>query len=175
MKSVFFLFVAFVISSPFAYSQNWKIAKNHKIAFSNSDVSGVFKEISGTIHFDAANLDASKFHLKIKVESINTGNTTQNKHALGGDWFDALMHPEIEFISDKIKKTDKGFVAIGKLIIRGFSKECSIPFTFEKKGSKGTFVAKFSINRAEYGVGKSESEESDNMSITATLPVTKIK
>lgn len=167
--------MAFVISSPVAYSQNWKIAKNHKIAFSNSDVSGVFKEISGTIHFDAANLDASKFHLKIKVESINTGNSTQNKHALSGDWFDALLHPEIEFVSDKIIKDDNSYTAIGKLSIRGLSKSCSIPFTFEKKGSKGTFISKFIVNRADYGVGKSESEESDNMKITVTLPVTKIK
>ncbi len=175
MKTVLFIFVSVVFSFSVAFSQNWKIAKNHKIAFSNSDVSGVFKEISGEIRFDAANLDASKFLLKINVESINTGNATQNKHALGGDWFDALMHPEIEFVSDKIVKSEKGFTAKGKLSIRGLSKECSIPFTFEKKGSKGTFMAKFTVNRADYGVGKSESEDSDIMKITATLPVSKIK
>ena len=87
-------------------AQNWKISENHNIAFSNKDVSGVFKEISGSIIFDATKLSSSKFDLKIKVESINTGNGIQNKHAKGVEWFDADKYQNIEFVSSKIEKTD---------------------------------------------------------------------
>ena len=46
-------------------AQNWKISENYNIAFSNKDVSGVFKEVSGSIIFDATKLSSSKFDLKI--------------------------------------------------------------------------------------------------------------
>lgn len=175
MKIAFLIIIFFGINSTSVFSQNWKITKNHKIAFSSSDVSGLFNEISGSIIFDAANLETSKFQLTIPVESIQTGNSTQNKHAIGGDWFNAISYPKIEFVSNKIVKSENGFKAIGQMSIHGISKDFTVPFTFDQKGSKGTFVAKFNLNRVEYAVGKSDSEESDNIKIQATIPVTKIK
>lgn len=166
--AIFSLFLSFSISA-----QQWKIADNHSIAFSSKDASGVFKEIYGTIQFDAADLGNSKLNLKIKVESINTGNGLQNKHAKGEEWFNAEKYPEIEFVSTKIIKTEDGYKATGKLEIRGITKEVNIPFTFSKKGTKGTMVGKFSVNRKDFGIGKSENTVAETIKITATLPLIK--
>ena len=171
MKTFSFLLIIFM--SVTTYSQGWKILESHKVAFSNKDVSGTFDDISGTIVFDAANLAAAKLNFKLKVESINTGNGLQNKHARGDEWFHAEKYPYIEFESTKIEKTDAGFKAIGKLEMHGVKKEVTIPFTFSKKGNKGTFIAKFNVSRAEYNVGKKGNDVADNLKITATLPVQK--
>lgn len=173
MKTILFTAFFSILFSLSTWSQQWKIAENHTISFSNSDVSGVFKEITGTIQFDPANLGTSKMNLKIKVESINTGNGLQNKHAKGDDWFNAEKYPEIEFVSSKIEKTESGYKAVGKLEMHGVTKDISIPFTFVKKGTKGTFVAKFSVNRIDYGVGKKGNDVGETIKITATLPVVK--
>ncbi len=156
-------------------AQNWKISENYTIAFSNKDVSGVFKEMSGSIIFDATKLSSSKFDLKIKVESISTGNGIQNKHAKGDEWFNAEKYPNIEFISSKIEKTDTGYKAVGKLEIHGVKKDYSIPFTFTKKGNKATFVAKFSVDRTDFGVGKKGNDVAENLKIVATIPASFIK
>mgnify|MGYP002129235732 FL=1 len=156
-----------------SFGQGWKILETHKVAFSNKDVSGTFDDISGTIIFDTENLPASKFNFKLKVESINTGNGLQNKHARGDEWFNAEKYPFIEFNSTKIEKTDTGFKATGKLEMHGVTKEVVIPFTFSKKGNKGTFIAKFSVNRNDFGVGKKNAGVADNIKITATIPVIK--
>lgn len=153
-------------------AQNWKVSENHNISFSNKDVSGVFKEMSGNIIFDATKLPTSKFDLKIKVESISTGNGIQNKHAKGDEWFDADKYPTIEFVSTKIEKTDTGYKAIGKLEIHGVKKDFTIPFTFVKKGNKGTFVAKFSVDRTDFGVGKKGNDVAETIKIVATIPAT---
>lgn len=155
------------------FSQQWKIADDHKITFSNSDVSGVFKEIDGNITFDPAKLTSSKLDLSIKVESINTGNGVQNKHAKSDDWFNAEKYPEISFVSSKIEKTADGYKAAGKLKIHGISKEVSIPFTFTKKGAKGSLVAKFSVNRIDFGVGKKGNNVGETLKISATIPMVK--
>jgi polyisoprenoid-binding protein YceI len=153
-------------------AQNWKISESYNIAFSNKDVSGVFKEMSGSIIFDATKLSSSKFDLKIKVESISTGNGVQNKHAKGEEWFDADKYPNIEFVSSKIEKTDAGYKAIGKLEIHGVKKDCSILFTFVKKGNKATFVGKFNVNRTDFGIGKKGDDVAETLKIVATIPAT---
>ncbi len=156
-------------------AQSWKISEDYNIAFSNKDVSGVFKEMSGSIIFDATKLSSSKFDLKIKVESISTGNGIQNKHAKGEEWFNADKYPNIEFISSKIEKTETGYKAIGKIEIHGVKKDITIPFSFVKKGSKGTFVARFSVDRTDFGVGKKGNDVAETLKIVATIPATLIK
>lgn len=172
MKTVVLSALLFLTLSFSSTAQQWKIAEGHNIAFSNSDVAGVFKELSGSINFDPSNLTSSKFVLKINVASISTGNALQNKHAKGEEWFDSEKHPTIEFISSKIEKTESGYTATGKLDIRGVKKEVKVPITFVKKGNKGTFVAKFSVNRMDYGVGK-KGDVNETLKINATIPVVK--
>ncbi len=168
-----FLAFAFLFVMSNSHAQEWKIGQDYNITFASKDASGVFKEFSGTIVFDAENLSNSSMKLKIKVESINTGNGLQNKHAKSEEWFDASKYPNISFESSRIEKTESGFKAVGKLEIRGVKKDVTIPFTFVKKGSKGTFVAKFSVDRTDYGVGKKGNDVSETIKITATIPVTK--
>lgn len=164
-----------ILNLTYTQAQNWKISQDFTVAFSNKDVSGTFKEMSGTILFDAAKLSSSKFDLKIEVASINTGNGIQNKHAKGDDWFDAAKYPTIEFVSSKIEKTDAGYKAIGKLEIHGVKKDCSVLFTFAKKGNKATFVGKFSVDRTDFGVGKKGNDVAETLKIVATIPATLIK
>lgn len=171
MKSFSFIIVLFLSLSSFG--QGWKLLETHKVAFSNKDVSGTFDEITGTIVFDSENLSTAKLNFKLKVESINTGNGLQNKHARGDEWFNAEKYPYIEFNSTKIEKSESGFKAIGKLEMHGVTKDVIIPFTFSKKGNKGTFIAKFSVNRTDYNVGKKGDDVADAIKITATLPVQK--
>jgi polyisoprenoid-binding protein YceI len=172
MKSNFFFI--FVLAAFASFAQQYKLADGYKISFTNPDVSGTFDELSApSIVFDAAKLASSKLSLKLEVSSINTGNGLMNKHAKGEEWFNAEKYPYIEFTSSKIEKTAEGFKATGKLQMHGVSKEISIPFTFSKKGSKGTFIAKFSVDRTDYQIGKKNGGVAETIKITATIPVTK--
>ncbi|MFM6945851.1 MAG: YceI family protein [Flavobacteriales bacterium] len=164
----------FIFLSTQLSAQQYKLAEGYKVAFTNPDVSGTFDELTATsLIFNEADLSKSKLSFKIKVASINTGNGLQNKHARAEEWFDAEKYPYIEFTSSRIEKTQDGFKAVGKLEIKGEAKEVSIPFTFAKKGTKGTFIAKFSVNRNDFGVGKKNSGVADNIKISATIPVIK--
>jgi polyisoprenoid-binding protein YceI len=171
MKGFFFCF--FLLCSSFLTAQQWKIGTDFKIAFSSKEASGIFKELSGTIVFDSEKLTSSKFDLKIPVSSISTGNGMMNSHAKAEEWFNAEKFPNITFTSTKIEKEENGYSITGKLEIKGVKKEVTIPITFAKKGTKGTFVAKFSVNRSDYGIGKKGGDVSETLKITATIPVLK--
>lgn len=170
MKTSYILVLLVVIFNFGALNaQKWKVTENYNIAFANKDVSGVFKNINGSIVFDAESFSNAKFNLTISVASISTGNGIQNKHALSAEWFNVGKFPDIIFVSDKIEKTESGYKAIGKLEIKGISKNITIPFTFSKKGSKAVFVAKFNVDRTDFGVGVKGDEVAENLKITATI------
>ena len=103
MKKIIFPLAAVVLllASAFTFksAQTWKIADGYSVAFSSADPSGVFNDLKGSIAFDENDLGASKFEVTIDVNSINTGNDMQNKHAVSKKWFDAETYPTIKFTS----------------------------------------------------------------------------
>lgn len=164
-----------LIGGAFAFTTatGWKLGKDYEIQFSTKGVSGIFKTFTATIEFDEADLDGSKFAMSIDVNSINTGNGLQNKHAIGNDWFDAEKYPKIKFTSSSFEKTGAGYNVKGKLTVKDVTKDITIPFTFKKSGGKGTFVANFSIDRVAYGVGKANGDVGNSIKIEAKIPVSK--
>ncbi|HEU4471231.1 MAG TPA: YceI family protein [Flavisolibacter sp.] len=152
---------------------NWEIADKYSISFSTNGVSGIFKTFSGGIVFDEKNPAASKFDVTIDVNSINTGNGMQNKHAKGNDWFDAAKHPSIRYVSKKIVKTASGYQSTGDLTMHGITKETTIPFTFSQSGNGGTFSGSFQVNRNDFQIGKPGGSVGDVIKLSVNVPVIK--
>src|SRR5687768_3672013 len=136
-KLIFSMATLLGLTAVFAFSvaQKWTIADKYSIKFSSNDAAGIFKTFTGSIDFDEQNPAASKFDITIDVNSINTGNGLQNKHAKGAEWFDAAKFPAIKYTSTKIVKAGAGYQVTGNLQIKGVSKEYTIPFTFKKAGA----------------------------------------
>jgi polyisoprenoid-binding protein YceI len=152
---------------------NWKIADKYNISFSTNGVSGIFKKFSGNIIFDDKNPGASKFDVSIDVNSINTGNGMQNKHAKSADWFDAARYPSIQFTSKKIIRTAAVYQVIGDLKLHGISKELTIPFKFSSTENGGMFTGSFTVNRNDFKIGKAGGEVGDIIKLNVSVPVTK--
>lgn len=167
--------ILLLVGGVFAFTQvkTWKVSKDYSVEFSAKGVNGIFKTMSATINFDEAKLSASKFVMTIDVNSINTGNGLQNKHAIGAEWFNAEKYPNIKFTSSSFEKTEKGYSVKGKMQVKDVTKDMTIPFTFTKSGNKGKFISSFTIDRSTYNVGKSGGDVGNSIKIDVTIPVTK--
>jgi len=175
-KLIFSMATLLCLTAVFAFSvlaQNWTITDKYKISFSSNDVGGIFKTFNGSIAFDEANPAASKFDVTIDVNSINTGNGLQNKHAKGEEWFDATKYPAIKYTSSKIVKAGNGYQVTGNLQIKGVTKEYTIPFTFKKAGAGATFNGSFTVNRSDFKIGKPGGDVAEQIKIDVAVPVTK--
>jgi polyisoprenoid-binding protein YceI len=162
------------IASPQAIAQKYKIAKGYSVKFDGGgDVAGSFKDLSGTVEFNETDLTKSSVTLKIKTESINTGNAMMNNHAKGKEWFDAKTYPLITFTSKSFTKTAKGYDVVGIMEIKGVKKEITISFTFSKTGKGGEFKASFQVDRNDYGVGKKEGKVGGAVKVDVVIPVNK--
>jgi polyisoprenoid-binding protein YceI len=123
-----------------------------------SNVRGNFVDFSGTIIYDPIDLAKSSVDVSINAASINTDNPDRDKHLKSPDFFDVEKFPEITFKSDHIEKKGEKFVAVGKLTMRGVTKEVTIPFDFlgTAKDPQGNlrigFEGATSVNRQDYGI-----------------------
>lgn len=153
-------------------SINWKISDGYSIKFSSEDPSGVFTKLKGNIAFDENNLSTSSFDLEVDVNSINTGNGMQNKHAVGKKWFNAELYPTIHFVSEKFVKTSKGYQVMGTLEMHGVKKDFTMPFTFVDN----TFISSFTVDRTEFDLGATKGMSAKvphNITLDISVPVTK--
>jgi polyisoprenoid-binding protein YceI len=174
-KLIFSMATLLGLTAVFAFSvaQKWAITDKYSIKFSSNDVAGIFKTFTGSIDFDEQNPAASKFDVTIDVNSINTGNGLQNKHAKGAEWFDAAKFPAIKYTSTKIVKAGTGYQVTGNLQIKGVSKEYTIPFTFKKAGAGAAFNGSFTVNRSDFKIGKPGGDVAEQIKIDVAVPVTK--
>ena len=157
----------------FRPAPGWVIATGYSVKWSTTgDAAGIFKGLKGSINFDENDLATSTFNVTLDVSTLNTGNGLMNTHAKSAEYLDATKFPTIAFVSSKIAKVGSGFQAVGNLTMHGVSKPLMIPFTFQHTSSGGTFNAKFSVNRVDFGVGKS-GDVDDNISMELSVPVTK--
>ncbi|HTJ11709.1 MAG TPA: YceI family protein [Dinghuibacter sp.] len=152
---------------------SWAIAPGYMVKWSTTgDAAGIFKGLAGNIEFDPANLATASFNVTIQTSTLNTGNGLMNTHAKSAEYLDVAKFPTISFTSNKVVKAGPGYQAIGSLTMHGVTKPLTMPFTFQQTGTGGTFHANFTVNRVQFGVGRS-GDVDDNITIDLTVPVTK--
>lgn len=176
MKKILFIFIPFLVLLLSAFNlpdaSEWKLTDGYSIRFKGKGVNGFFHSLKGQIMFDENKLSSSKVNLEVELNSIRTGNSLKSWHAKRAKWFDAKQFPVIRFSSSEIQKAAKGYVAKGKLKMKGVECEISVPFTF----LHNTFFGTFFVRRSDYNVGRMKGLSkmvSDSIQIDFTIPVSK--
>ncbi|WP_435640901.1 cytochrome b/b6 domain-containing protein [Micavibrio aeruginosavorus] len=117
---------------------------------------GGFKTFDGTIHFDAANLAASKADMTIDLASFDSASKDRDGSVQGAEWFDSKTYPQAKFVTDKFEAGAEAgsYVAHGTLTIRDKAVPVQVPFTLViDDAGLATADGSITINRLDYGVG----------------------
>ena len=165
MRAIPALFaVLLVASAASADTAEWAIDSSHShVGFSIShlvvsSVSGRFKDVTGKVMLDEADLTKSTVDLTIKVDSIDTDEAKRDEHLKSPDFFDTKKFPTMTFHATKIVKGGKGYKVTGDLKIRDVSKSVTLDGTLSNaiKSPWGKMVrgAKFEgkIKRGDFGL-----------------------
>jgi polyisoprenoid-binding protein YceI len=139
MRAISALFaVLFVATVASADSAEWAIDPSHShVGFSVShmvvsSVSGRFKDVTGKVALDDADLTKSQIDITIKADSIDTDEPKRDAHLKSPDFFDAAKFPTLTFHSTKIVHGGKGFKLTGDLKIRDVTKSVTLDGTLSK-------------------------------------------
>lgn len=156
---------------------NWVIsAENAKVKFRlkahGQELLGSISGAKGDISFDAAKPTEGSINCTVDIASIKTGIDKRDEHLQAKGWFDAAGSPVIRFASTKIEAAKEGYTTTGNITIKGVTKEISFPFTFVSGNDGGTFKGSFMVKRSDFGIGKTEGDIDDAVTIDLEIPVT---
>ncbi len=148
-----------------ADTTEWALDGSHsRVGFSVSHlvvstVSGRFKQVSGKVALDEANLTNSQVEISIKVDSVDTDEAKRDEHLKSPDFFDAKKFPTIAFKSTKIVKAGANkYKVTGDLTIHGITKPITLDAVMSEpiKNPWGKMVRGVKLtgklNRVQYGL-----------------------
>ena len=130
-----------------------------KVEFVGAKVTGKhdggFKSFSGTMHFNAEDVTASRIEVDIDMTSIWSDSDRLTGHLKSGDFFLVEEHPKARFVSTSIKEGGDGeatHTVTGNLTLRGVTKEISFPAKLEIGADALRAQSEFSLPRKQFGV-----------------------
>ncbi len=128
MKKIF-VFVLMAAATLSAQTK-WKIEKSHSnINFAVAhlivaEVTGKFKEFSGTVESAKEDFSDMKLDVVIKANSIDTDDPKRDGHLKSADFFNAAVDSNVTFKSTKVEKISEGkYKVTGDLTMRGVTKQ----------------------------------------------------
>ena len=123
-----------------------------------STVTGQFKAVRGTVQAAKPDFSDARIQFEADVDSISTNNEQRDAHLKSPDFFDAVNHPKLSFVSTSMKpKGDGEFELKGDMTIRGTKRSIVLDVAYNGtvKGFDGD-VAAFEItgklNRHNFGL-----------------------
>ncbi len=180
MKNINKILVLLTLVGSTLFAQtNWKFDKTHsEIGFNVthmliSEVSGKFKEYSGTIVSSSDDFQNATIEFEVQVSSIFTDNETRDNHLKSDDFLDVEKYPTLKFVSKSFKKVEgKEYKLIGDLTIKDITKEVTLAVKYNGTvtGPWGKTRAGFKIvgeiDRFDYGLQWNKALEAGGLVVS---------
>ncbi len=134
---------------------------------------GRFK--SFTVGFDPppAGSAAGRLEVAVDVGSLDTGDGDRDETLRSSDLFDVAKFPQAHFSAAQITQTASGYEALGKLTIRGVTRDVRLPLAFREANENGAAAAyltgKTVVRRLDYGVGQGDWKATDQAANDVTV------
>jgi polyisoprenoid-binding protein YceI len=118
--------------------------------------SGQFKSFRTELQYDEKNLAASSLQVKVDGE--------RDTALKGAELFDAQKFPAATYVASSLARNAAGGLeAVGKLTLRGVSKDLRLPLTLKPTANGFELSGQTAIKRLEYGVGQGEWKSTESV------------
>jgi polyisoprenoid-binding protein YceI len=128
---------------------------------------GNFARFPVTFDFSPDNLAASRLDVTVEMASFTTGDQERNDTLRGDDLFAVAKYPQAHYAATQFNKTASGFEAVGKLTLRGVTRDLRVPFTFRTATENGAPVGYMNgatrLHRLDFGVGQGDWKATDQV------------
>ena len=142
-----------------------QVAAGSSLAFefnqAGAQSGGHFKQFSTELAYDEKNLAASTLKVTVQIGSLDTQDQERDITLKDEDLFDAAKFPTATYFARSLDKTPNGIVAMGKLTLRGVTKDLRLPLAIRSTPQGLELAGEATIKRLDYGVGQGEWASSE--------------
>lgn len=186
MKHAGNFLAALLLLATLSFGQTkWVVEKSHSnINFTVahlviSEVTGTFKDFTGTIESSKEDFSDMKVQISIKAASIDTDEPNRDGHLKSPDFFNAAVDSIVTFKSTKVEKTAEGkYKVTGDLTMRGVTKPVVLDAQLKGKAKNpwGKTVAIFksstTIDRTAWGLKWNKGLETGGLLVGENVDLT---
>ncbi len=163
------LVLALFLLSSIAFAATKKIdPKTSKVGFDINKykigkmIDGKFDKFSGSFDFDSKANTIKDIKAEIEIASINTEDEKRDGHLKSPDFFDADKFSKMTFESKGNVKLNKKEKILGKLTLKGVTKEVELEIKKIKSSKKGIEIqAEGIIDRYDFGITWNKRMDTD--------------
>ncbi len=143
-----------------ASAQSWQVDRaDSSVGFettvSGGAVTGEFSDWTAEIVLDQADLENASISARVLTSSGTTGNGQMDSSMLSDSGLNPSAYEAATFVSDDVRATDDGYEAHGTLAMAGTERDIVLPFTLTIDGGRAVADSRYTLARADYGVGSS--------------------
>lgn len=150
-------------------------------------VRGHFKDVHGTLDFDAKDPVGSSVEVLIDARKIWTGEPARDEHLRSSDFLDVENFPEIIFRGNQLVVIGEvDYRVVGNLTIRGITQLVTLEVRYlgqwqspwwedgvdNGPKTRAGFVAKTSINRHDFGVNWNDKMDKGGIVVSNIIEIT---
>ncbi|MBT5387236.1 MAG: YceI family protein [Porticoccaceae bacterium] len=106
--------------------------------------------------------------VRVSIDSADLSNEDLNEAIKAADWFATAAYPEAVFTSQNILSdgSKTGFLATGKLQLKGIEKSLQVPFNWVDLGEgKASMVGELVLGRNDFAIGLGEWATGDQIGL----------
>jgi len=122
---------------------------------------GAFKQFTTELNYDEKNLGASSLKVTVQTGSFDTQDKDRNDTLAGAELLDPKKFPTAQFVANSFARGAKGIDAVGKLTLRGVTKDLKLPLVVHTTATGAEISGETTIKRLEFGVGQGEGKSTE--------------
>lgn len=124
---------------------------------------GKFSAFDTRLRFDPEALDSASFDVRIDLRSVDSANAERDELLVSEDFFAVEQSSEARFQADQVSVSGDGFVAKGRLSLRGVEQSVELKFNFNEAddGKHATLEGSATLDRLSFGVGGGDWADED--------------
>lgn len=160
-----------MLATVHAFGQKVNLATDKaEITFDLSDEveNGTVSGLTTKVSLDLDNVTGASIEASVEVKSIDTNEPSREEHVrFGDDYFDGNNHPLITYTSNKVVKTESGYMAYGKLTMKGITVDQNVPFAIVDN----TLIARMKLHTGNFDIHEDAPETSDEFNAVVRIKV----
>jgi polyisoprenoid-binding protein YceI len=125
---------------------------------------GSFKQFTTELRYDEKSPSTGRLDVKIQTASVDTQDKDRDQMITGADLFDAQKFPVAQYVASTFaKRADGGLDAVGKLTLRGVTKDLRVPLRITRTAAGLELSGEAAIKRLDFGVGQGDWQSTESV------------